>query len=418
MPFSRAGGFDVEGGSGFVVRSSTIALNSAAQGANAVFNAPATFKNTVVSDPQGGGSSCVGGGPVTSQGYNIEDHVGCNFSQPTDKLNTDPMLSPAGLADNGGLTKTIALLAGSPAIDQGVASLGETFDQRGRGRPVDDPSIPNASGGDSTDVGAFEVQPAPDTLINAGPGDGSVSNDAAPVFDFLSPTSPATFQCSLDGASFTACSSPDALGPLADGQHTFSVRAVDVSAQPDPTPATRTFTVDTSGPDTSITSGPAEGAFVNDPSPSFGFSATESPGTFACSVDGGPFAACSSPDAIGPLADGNHSFSVEASDAVANVDPSPASRAFTVDTLPPQTKLVKPPGKRTRHRKLKLRFRSSEPSTFECKLDRKSFKPCTSPYTTRKLTFKGHVFQVRAIDRAGNADGTVAKRKFRVVRPR
>jgi hypothetical protein len=60
------------------------------------------------------------------------------------------------LQDNGGPTLTQALFSASPAIDRGLSS-GAT-DQRGLPRPVDDPSIPNATGGDGTDTGAFELQ--------------------------------------------------------------------------------------------------------------------------------------------------------------------------------------------------------------------------------------------------------------------
>jgi hypothetical protein len=49
------------------------------------------------------------------------------------------------------------LLRGSPAIDQGKR-FGESTDQRGMHRPYDFPSIPNASGGDGTDIGAFELE--------------------------------------------------------------------------------------------------------------------------------------------------------------------------------------------------------------------------------------------------------------------
>ena len=68
------------------------------------------------------------------------------------------MLSP--LADNGGPTPTQALLWGGPAIDKGK-SFGQTTDQRGVPRPHDLSSITNASGGDGSDIGAFEFVPGP-----------------------------------------------------------------------------------------------------------------------------------------------------------------------------------------------------------------------------------------------------------------
>jgi hypothetical protein len=68
---------------------------------------------------------------------------------------TNPGLAP--LANNGGPTQTMALLAGSPAIDAGPATVpdfpGNEFDQRG-------PGFPRVVNG-KVDVGAYEVQPAP-----------------------------------------------------------------------------------------------------------------------------------------------------------------------------------------------------------------------------------------------------------------
>ena len=47
-------------------------------------------------------------------------------------------------------------MPGSPAIDQGK-SFGRSADQRGRHRPHDFTSIPNAPGGNGSDIGAFEL---------------------------------------------------------------------------------------------------------------------------------------------------------------------------------------------------------------------------------------------------------------------
>ncbi|HKG35533.1 MAG TPA: calcium-binding protein [Solirubrobacterales bacterium] len=74
----------------------------------------------------------------------------------------DPLLG--ALTDNGGPTRTMALLDASPALDNGRTPAGQTTDQRGLTRPVDLSSYPNnpAAGGDGADIGAFERQaPAP-----------------------------------------------------------------------------------------------------------------------------------------------------------------------------------------------------------------------------------------------------------------
>jgi hypothetical protein len=115
-------------------------------------------------------------GDFISAGFNLigKRDGSTGFTAATDQTGTiasplDPMLDTAGLHENGGPTRTIAILVGSPAIDKGT-STGLTgnlpTDLRGAGfsRTFDDPSIANASGGDGTDIGAFELQmpsPAP-----------------------------------------------------------------------------------------------------------------------------------------------------------------------------------------------------------------------------------------------------------------
>jgi len=100
-------------------------------------------------------------GDIITHGYNLSSDNGGGFlTNTTDQINTNPQLGP--LQNNGGPTFTHALLANSPAIDKGkrdaIPSLAVNTDQRGIARPVDLPGIANASGGDGSDVGAFEVQ--------------------------------------------------------------------------------------------------------------------------------------------------------------------------------------------------------------------------------------------------------------------
>jgi hypothetical protein len=80
----------------------------------------------------------------------------------------------------------------------------------------------------------------PDTVIDSGPS-GSVFDTSA-TFGF-SASEPATFQCRLDGAAFTPCTSPVAYTNLGVGSHTFQVAATDGSSNVDASPAERTWTV-------------------------------------------------------------------------------------------------------------------------------------------------------------------------------
>jgi hypothetical protein len=106
-----------------------------------------------------------GGVPFTSLGFNLvgqtDDSTGITNGINHDLAGStasamNPLLGP--LADNGGPTWTMALLAGSPAIDAGK-SFGLATDQRGRVRPVLVLGITN--GGDGGDIGAFELASLP-----------------------------------------------------------------------------------------------------------------------------------------------------------------------------------------------------------------------------------------------------------------
>ena len=106
------------------------------------------------------------------------------------------------------------------------------------------------------------------------------------------------------------------------------------------TAVTATF-LDNSAPETTITSNPA--GITNATSASFAFVSSEVGGTFECSLDSAFFTACTSPARYAGLANGPHSFRVRAIDAAGNVDGSPASYSWTVDTVPPTVSItVKP----------------------------------------------------------------------------
>src|SRR5262249_27588707 len=72
-----------------------------------------SLKSAILANNDGG--NC--GGGITDLGYNISEEASCGFTAVGSMNNTDPMLDPAGLANNGGPTQTIALQSGSSAID-------------------------------------------------------------------------------------------------------------------------------------------------------------------------------------------------------------------------------------------------------------------------------------------------------------
>ena len=100
--------------------------------------------------------------------------------------------------------------------------------------------------------------------------------------------------------------------------------------------------------------------------------------------------------------------------AVAGVDVV-GSSAAPPPADPPETRITKHPKRRSVHRKARFKFKSDEAAVFECRLDRRKFKPCESPLKRRVKTGR-HRFRVRAIDSEGHVDRTPAKFRWTVKR--
>ena len=295
-------------------------------------------------------------------------------------------------------------------------SAGCTVGLPGAGQLTANQTDTNGNSSEFSKAASFADLP-PDTSITSGPANGGATNDSTPTFGFASSEPNSTFQCKVDGGSFVSCNNPHTTTVLGEGSHTIEVEAIDSTAQIDGTPASRTFTVDLTAPDTQIDSGPADGSAIADPTPSFGFSANDAGAGFECRVDGEAFAACTPEHTTAALADGQHTIEVRASDAVGNADGTPASRTFSVDTTPPDTLIDSGPdaGSTTADSTPSFGFSATEAgSSFECRLDSQAFAACTSEHTTAALADGEHTFEVRATDALGNADASPAGRTFTV----
>ncbi|WP_418058803.1 hypothetical protein [Pimelobacter simplex] len=90
------------------------------------------------------------------------------------------------------------------------------------------------------------------------------------------------------------------------------------------------------------------------------------------------------------------------------------------DHTAPETTITAGPaqGARVTTGTVTFAFSSNEPgSTFTCTLDDRPLAGCTSPLTLRGLAAGAHTFSVAAIDAAGNADRSPARRSFTVALP-
>lgn len=151
--------------------------------------------------------------------------------------------------------------------------------------------------------------------------------------------------------------------------------------------------------------------------------------SYSCTPqEGTSLKSCAGPVASGAPIDtstpGPHSFTVNAEDngggtnsvtvkytVASPTPPPPPSAPDTVISSHPSKKI------KTTKKKVKVKFTFSSPAagaTFQCKLDKAAFAPCTSPKRYKVKPGK-HKFSVEAL-KAGLTDPTPATFKFKVVR--
>lgn len=232
----------------------------------------------------------------------------------------------------------------------------------------------------------------------------AATSSTSATLTFTGPTG-ATFQCSLDGASYAACVSPKAYSGLAEGKHTFNVRdtvgtltsaatsyswTVDRVAPPMPTLTTKTAALSTTT------------------SPSFAFTDAEAGVTFLCSLDTAALLPCTSPKAYSGLGQGTHTFRVRAVDAAANASPA-TQYSWVIDSVAPAAPtLVLKPTNPTGSATNTFGWTGSEAGlTYQCSLENGAWFTCATPYVWKLATNNEgqHQFAVRARDLAGNVSG-------------
>jgi len=146
------------------ISNSTITANSSAifdYGAGAYLISNCEIVSSIIAGNSGPeGASDIAALSLTGSNNIIIESI---VSLPPDTIQADPLLGP--LQDNGGVTPTHAVLAGSPAIDRGLNPLGLLLDQRAFDEDV--PGGYEREVGHGTDIGAFEFG-APDRIFTDG----------------------------------------------------------------------------------------------------------------------------------------------------------------------------------------------------------------------------------------------------------
>jgi hypothetical protein len=267
----------------------------------------------------------------------------------------------------------------------------------------------------------------PDSSITSGPSGSVASASASFSFsgsDDVTRASKLRFECRLDASAWVACSSPKSFSSLADGSHTFDVRAKDATGNLDPTPATRSWTVET-----------VTAAFTYSPTSPF----AGQPAAFDARASRCVAAPCQfqwvdvgsdGPGGIDwPLGSGqtmDYAFQTAGTKHV-RLTVTDARGAYSAvehdvvvdqpfDILAPDTAISDSPPATTTSTSASFTFASTEAgSSFECRLDGSAWSACSSPKSYGALAPGQHTFEVRATDAAGNVDATPASRTWTIL---
>ena len=207
-----------------------------------------------------------------------------------------------------------------------------------------------------------------------------------------------TFECSFDGGSFAACTSPVSNNASTDGEHSIAIRQIDGNHKSDPKRVT--WTVDRTAPaKPGLSGGPASS--TRSTGATFTISG-ETSATFTCSLDGADYVACTSPRSLTDLSEGTHTFAVKQTDQAGNTGPAETT-TWTVDRTSPTTPgLSGAPGSPTRSTAATFTISGETNATFTCSLDGAGYTSCASPRHLTGLSDGTHTFAVKQTDQAGN----------------
>ena len=350
------------------------------------------------------------------------------FSEPVKGVDaSDFAVQKVGLGGSPAITAVSPSVSSSASVFTVTASTGSGSGTLGLNLTDNDSIVDGAGnklGGSGVGNGSFTAgqlytidRGAPAApAITSGPAASPAWTTTTGVGFQFTGEAGASFACKLDGGSFVGCSSPKNYSGLGQGAHSFQVQQTDQAGNTGPA-ASRTFQIDSIAPPTpSIGSKPSNP--TNATSANLVFSDSEPGVTFTCRLDGGSFAACTSPKSYPSLSEATHTFQVKARDAVGN-ESAAASWSWRVDTTAPHVPELQfapftwpPLGWSSTSAVFAFDDESSDVVSYLCKLDAGAFAGCTSWKSYSGLAQGQHTFQVKAVDGAGNVSGPRSRTFF------
>ena len=336
----------VRDGSNAVIPNTSVTFTAPASGASGTFS---NSSNTITVTTNGSGVASAGTFTAngTTGSYSVTATAGSastTFSLTNSAAATPPTvtgISPTSGSTAGGTSVVITgtHFTGATAVTFGsTAASSFTVDSAtqitatspaGAAGTVDvtvqTPSGTSATG--AADQFTYVAAPATPTITSSPP---SLTNSGNATFQFS--LASGTAECAIDGGGFSACTSPKSYAGLADGSHTFQVKAVNSGIYS--SAASYSWTVDTTAPSAPAVSSPANASSRGVSQK--GVSGTaEANSTVTVYLDGSSDGATTADGAgawsytLTALTAGSHTVKARAADAAGNSSSDSASNTFT-----------------------------------------------------------------------------------------
>jgi len=267
----------------------------------------------------------------------------------------------------------------------------------------------------------------PDTTILTGPGNPSQNPNG--TFAFGSPTpNPDFYTCVLDpsggvcppigGTGYAPCAETYTFTDLADGTHTICVYVTNTAGTPDPIPASYTWIIDTTAPETEIVA-VIPPKVTSSTSVVFHYIDPTAPATntFECSIDGDVWTECDGKTtSYTALTEGEHTFDVRTVDPNGVIDPTPATYTWVIDLTAPCATIATRPSDPSQGSTAVFGFTATENDVrYFCALDpsdtqiaasgeplQSAFTECPAIATFRGLGDGTHTLWVYVLDQVDN----------------
>jgi len=214
------------------------------------------------------------------------------------------------------------------------------------------------------------------------------------------------YNCSLDGAAATACTSPWVSGIQTEGLHELQIQAIDQAGNVSDVTSVQwlmDFTLPT------LVFGqmlPSPATYLNSNS----FQAEVLPSeqvVLSCSLNGYDVSQPTSPITLSNLSEGNYHLDIVGTDTAGNLS-APLTHDFVVDLTSPVVSVTATAADTTTAETMNtFTFSGNEEATYQCEVDGAGFSACASPLVVSGFANGDHVFEVQATDLAGNV-GEVA----------